>query len=72
MIETNMMLMELIDDFIDDVDYKLKPIDRNIEPGDLFFVDEKANRIINYGSTDDIVHTDEFMRWLNENKYKYL
>ena len=57
---------EWIDDFIKDTDYKLKPIDRDIEPGDVFSADRETGNIINYGPIDDILCTDEFIKWMNK------
>lgn len=62
-IEDNIILMNAIDDFIEDTGYKLKPIARDVEPGDLFDVDEETGYLINYGPTDDIVNKDEFKGW---------
>lgn len=55
-----------IDDFIKDTDYKLKPIDRDIEPGDVFSADRTTGNIVNYGPIDDIMYTDEFIKWMNK------
>lgn len=57
---------EWIDDFIKDTDYKLKTIDRDIEPGDAFSVDRTTGKFINYGQINDILYTDEFIKWMNE------
>ena len=57
---------EWIDYFIKDTDYKLKTIDRDIEPGDAFSVDRTTGNFINYGPIDDIMRTDEFIKWMNE------
>ena len=57
---------EWIDDFIKDTDYKLKTIDRDIEPGDVFSADRTTGNIINYGPIDDIMYTDEFIKWMNK------
>ena len=62
-IEDYMLVCEVIDDFIEDTGYELKPIDREVEVGDLFDVDEETGCLINYGPTDDIVNTDEFKEW---------
>lgn len=56
---------EWIDDFIKDTDYNLKSIDRDIEPGDVFRFDKDAN-LINYGTIEDIMSTDEFIKWANK------
>lgn len=57
---------EWIDDFIKDTDYKLKTIDRDIEPGDVFSADRTTGNFINYGPIDDIMRTDEFIKWMNK------
>lgn len=57
---------EWIDDFIKDTDYELKTIDRDIEPGDAFSVDRTTGNIVNYGQINDILYTDEFIKWMNE------
>ena len=57
---------EWIDDFIKDTDYKLKTIDRDIEPGDVFSADRTTGNIVNYGQINDILYTDEFIKWMNK------
>lgn len=57
---------ERISEFIEDTDYKLKTIDRDIEPGDAFSVDRTTGNIVNYGQINDILYTDEFIKWMNE------
>lgn len=57
---------EWIDDFIKDTDYKLKTIDRDIEPGDVFSADRTTGNLINYGQINDILYTDEFIKWMNK------
>lgn len=57
---------EWIDDFIKDTDYKLKTIDRDIEPGDAFSVDRTTGNIVNYGQINDILYTDEFIKWMKK------
>ena len=59
------VVREWIDDFIKDTNYELKPINRDIEPGDVFCFDKDAN-LINYGRIDDILYTDEFIKWMNK------
>ena len=60
------VVREWISEFIEDTDYKLKPIDRDIEPGDAFSVDGTTGNLINYGPIDDIMYTDEFIKWMNK------
>ena len=57
---------EWISEFIEDTDYKLKPIDRDIEPGDVFSADRTTGNIVNYGPIDDVMCTDEFINWMNK------
>lgn len=60
------VVREWISEFIEDTDYKLKPIDRDIEPGDVFSADRTTGNIVNYGQINDILYTDEFIKWMNE------
>lgn len=60
------VVREWISEFIEDTDYKLKLIDRDIEPGDVFSADRTTGNIVNYGQIDDIMCTDEFIKWMNE------
>ena len=69
MIEDNIILMNVIDDFLEDTDYKLEPIDRDVEPGDMFDVDKQTRCLINYGSTDDIINSKEFKEWIEKNEH---
>lgn len=55
-----------IDNFIEDTNYELKPVDRDIEPGDVFSADRTTGNIINYGTINDIICTDEFIKWMNK------
>ena len=57
---------EWISEFIEDTNYKLKPINRDVEPGDIFSADRTTGNIVNYGPIDDIIYTDEFIKWMNE------
>lgn len=52
------VVREWISKFIEDTDYKLKPIDRDIEPGDVFSADRTTGNIVNYGQINDILYTD--------------
>ena len=45
---------EWISEFIEDTNYKLKPVNRDIEPGDVFSVDRETGNIVNYGQMNDI------------------
>lgn len=55
-----------IADFIEDTDYKLKLVNRDVEPGDIFSADRETGNIVNYGQIDDIIRVDEFKEWLNK------
>ncbi len=57
---------EWISEFIEDTNYKLKPVNRDIEPGDVFSVDRETGNIVNYGQMNDILYTDEFIKWMNK------
>ena len=57
---------EWISEFIEDTNYKLKPVNRDIEPGDVFSADRETGNIVNYGQMNDILCTDEFIKWMNK------
>ena len=64
------VVREWISEFIEDTDYKLKTIDRDIEPGDAFSVDTTTRNIFNYGQINDIIYTDEFINWMKKKGLK--
>ena len=55
--------MGLVKKFLEETDYKIKPIDREIEVEDMLEVDSKTGKFINYGSINDIINTEEFKQW---------
>ena len=55
--------MGLVEKFLEETDYKIKPIDREIEVEDMLEVDSKTGKVINYGSINDIINTEEFKQW---------
>ena len=55
--------MGLVENFLEEIDYKIKPIDREIEVEDMLEVDSKTGKVINYGSINDIINTEEFKQW---------
>lgn len=55
--------MGLVENFLEETDYKIKPIDREIEVEDMLEVDSKTGKVINYGSINDIINTEEFKQW---------
>lgn len=63
MITNNLIVMNLIEDFLEETNYEVKPINRDVEVGDMFDVNRETGKLINYGSTDDIVNTEEFKEW---------
>mgnify|MGYP006907973371 CR=1 FL=1 len=63
-IEEHIVWTNLISRFIKDTNYGLKPIDRDVEVGDILEIDEKTGSIINYGSINNIINTDEFKEWM--------
>lgn len=55
--------MGLVENFLEETDYKIKPIDREIEVEDMLEVDRETGKVINYGSINDIINTEEFKQW---------
>lgn len=55
--------MGFVEKFLEETDYKIKPIDREIEVEDMLEVDSKTGKVINYGSINDIINTEEFKQW---------
>ena len=55
--------MGLVEKFLEETDYKITPIDREIEVEDMLEVDSKTGEVINYGSINDIINTEEFKQW---------
>ena len=55
--------MGLVEKFLEETDYKIKPIDREIEVEDMLEVDKETGKVINYGSINDIINTEEFKQW---------
>lgn len=55
--------MGLVEKFLEETDYKIKPIDREIEVEDMLKVDRETGKVINYGSINDIINTEEFKQW---------
>ena len=62
-LKNNFTVMGLVEKFLEETDYKIKPIDREIEVEDMLEVDSKTGEVINYGSINDIINTEEFKRW---------
>ena len=62
-LKNNFTVMGLVEKFLEETDYKIKPIDREIEVEDMLEVDSKTGEVINYGSINDIINTEEFKQW---------
>ena len=62
-LKNNFTVMGLVKKFLEETDYKIKPIDREIEVEDMLEVDRKTGKVINYGSINDIINTEEFKQW---------
>ena len=62
-LKNNFTVMGLVEKFLEETDYKIKPIDREIEVEDMLEVDSKTGKVINYGSINDIINTEEFKQW---------
>lgn len=62
-LKNNFTVMGLVENFLEETDYKIKPIDREIEVEDMLEVDSKTGKVINYGSINDIINTEEFKQW---------
>lgn len=63
MLKNNFTVMGLVENFLEETDYKIKPIDREIEVEDMLKVDRETGEVINYGSINDIINTEEFKQW---------
>lgn len=62
-LKNNFTVMGLVEKFLEETDYKIKPIDREIEVEDMLEVDRETGKVINYGSINDIINTEEFKQW---------
>ena len=62
-LKNNFTVMGLVEKFLEETDYKIKPIDREIEVEDMLEVDKETGKVINYGSINDIINTEEFKQW---------
>lgn len=62
-LKNNFTVMGLVENFLEEIDYKIKPIDREIEVEDMLEVDRETGKVINYGSINDIINTEEFKQW---------
>ena len=62
-LKNNFTVMGLVEKFLEETNYKIKPIDREIEVEDMLEVDSKTGKVINYGSINDIINTEEFKQW---------
>ena len=62
-LKNNFTVMGLVKKFLEETDYKIKPIDREIEVEDMLEVDKETGEVINYGSINDIINTEEFKLW---------
>ena len=62
-LKNNFTVMGLVEKFLEETDYKIKPIDREIEVEDMLEVDRETGEVINYGSINDIINTEEFKQW---------
>ena len=62
-LKNNFTVMGLVKKFLEETDYKIKPIDREIEVEDMLEVDKETGKVINYGSINDFINTEEFKLW---------
>lgn len=62
-LKNNFTVMGLVENFLEETDYKIKPIEREIEVEDMLKVDREIGEVINYGSINDIINTEEFKQW---------
>lgn len=56
----------LIDEFIKETGYHIKPKDAPIEVDDAFYRDKKTGEPINYGNINDIMNSEEFRLWFKK------
>lgn len=62
-LKNNFTIMGLVENFLEETDYKIKPIDREIEVEDMLKVNRETGKVINYGSINNIINTEEFKQW---------
>ena len=62
-LKNNFTVMGLVEKFLEETDYKIKQINREIEVEDMLEVDKETGKVINYGSINDIINTEEFKQW---------
>ena len=62
-LKNNFTVMGLVEKFLKETDYKIKQINREIEVEDMLEVDKETGKVINYGSINDIINTEEFKQW---------
>lgn len=60
--------INLINEFIDETKYFLKPKDSPIEVGDVFDQNRKTGELINYGNINEIMNSEEFKLWCKKKK----
>lgn len=63
MIGNDVMMTHLINQFIEETGWELKSIKKEVDVCDLLKIDEKTNKIINYGNVNDIFNSNEFKTW---------
>ena len=62
-IKHNFVVTNLVETFLEETNYKIKPINREIEVCDMLEVNRETGEVINYGSINDVVNTEEFKEW---------
>ncbi len=65
MIGNAVMMTHLVNQFIEETGWKLKSIKKEVDVCDLLKIDEKTNKVINYGNVNDILNSNEFKIWYN-------
>ena len=66
---TNFTWMGLINEFIKDTNYKLKPINKPFDVTDILKIDKTTGKVINYGSINKIINSKEFKEWVKNNEH---
>lgn len=70
MFENNIVWTSLVGRFIKETNYSPVSINKEIEVGDVLQKDDKTNKVVNYGSINNIITSKEFKEWMERNETK--
>ena len=62
-LKNNFTVIGLVEKFLKETNYKLKTIGREVEVEDMLKDNKETGEVINYGSINDIINTEEFKQW---------